>query len=162
MRKFRAIAAICCAAASLALGGCVAAPFIAGAVGATPYIGEMADRATTDSDISIVELAVPTTADAFVRNTKATAVRLGYRVDKVNGEGPLVRGVLVIKESSDIGAAFIGRGWKYQIIVNLGSDGRTVNFQAKTEGNNHTADPGTAKVIIEEFRRGLQDSYASK
>ncbi|HCR52736.1 TPA: hypothetical protein DIV48_03800 [Candidatus Kaiserbacteria bacterium] len=162
MRKLKGIFGVLCAAIFLGLEGCVAAPFLIGAGAATPNIGEMVDRASTDSDISFVELVATTTADAFVENTKATAVRLGYRVEKVDGQGPLVRGVLVAKQSTNIGEAFIGRDWKYQIAVNLDADGKTVKFQATTEGNNHKADPGTAKAIIEEFRRGLQERYASK
>ncbi len=140
------------------LSGCGAAAIASLA----PNIGSLADQDSTDSDMAIVRLARPATGDAFVKNARAIAERLGYHVAGVNGHGATERGVLLTKQSTDLAGAFIGRDWKYVVALNLAETGQSVQIIAKTMGNNHRADPGTARRIIESFQKELVARYASK
>lgn len=140
------------------LSGCVAV----GLASLAPNIGGLADTVSTDSDMSMVHLAAPTTGDVFVERSKTIAARLGYQVAGVNGHGATERGVLLTKQSADLAGAFIGRDWQYTVALNLEENGRAIQVLAKTSGNNHMADPGTAKKVTETFKDELVAYYARR
>ena len=138
---------------ALTLSGCgVAASALVGGVDIAMNGGTLVDMPSTDAYRSSVKIpALP--PDQFVDRIISVARDLGYRIDETDD-----RGARAIRESRDLAGTLIGRDWKEILAVNLDKDGRTVLISAKTIGNNHRGDPGTAKKIIDEFKTHLLSS----
>jgi hypothetical protein len=149
------------AISSLTLTGCVelAANLLVGGASIASSAGGLVDTPSTDSDMTTVQLS--TTSDEFVERVKAAAHDLGYQIQGVNGLTEKSRGVLLHKQSDDLGGALIGRDWQYTIAINLMENG-TTQISATTQGNNHKGDPGTAKKLVDEFKTRLVAAYATR
>ena len=146
-----------CLFVALFLSGCAAI----GVASLAPELGALADLPSSDSDLSSVQLATPMTGDAFVEGMKTIAGRHAYQVAGVNGKGTTERVVVLVKEGESYAETFIGRSWRYIVALGLEGDGRTIQVQAKTWGNNHRGDPGTAKKVVDEFKASMEQLYAS-
>ncbi|MDO8566622.1 MAG: hypothetical protein Q7R58_00525 [bacterium] len=142
----------------LGLEGCAAL----GVASLAPELGALADLPSSDSDLFVVQLAAPMTGESFVENAKEIARRLEYQVVAVRGNGVTERAVVLTKENRSYAETFIGRDWRYTVILGLEEDGRTVQVNAKTWGNNHRGDPGTARKVVDEFKGSLGQLYASQ
>ena len=119
-----------------------------------PSVGQLMDMPASDSDLATIQ--VPhTSGTAFVNNVKDIAHQLGYEIHAMDGKGETERQVLLHKQSTDMVGAFIGRDWQESVLITMEADGRTVQVTAKIVGNNHKADPGTAKKVVEEFKAHL-------
>lgn len=137
----------------LSLSGCSAvANGIVGGANIAMHGGTLVDMPSTDAYQSSVKIpSLP--PGQFMDRVIGVARDLGYRIDGADDSG-----ARVIRESRNLADAVIGRDWAEVLAINLDKDGRTVLISAKTQGNNHRGDPGTAKKIIEEFKAHLLSS----
>lgn len=143
---------------SFTLSGCLEVASLAvGGADIAMSGGPLFDRPLSDADTLTATLASKMPFGAFVEKSRAVALDLGYQVQATDGHGLIVR-----KQSESLAGALIGRDWQYTLTINLNEDGKTVRIDATTHGNNHKADPGSAKKIAEEFKAHFVPQYASQ
>jgi hypothetical protein len=141
------------------------APTIASAGVQSSRASSMA-TSSTDADTATMELATPTTSDAFAEKVRTVVRDLGYQLNSNDSFGAGERIITAVKTKRETGfIPFVGLNALKStetstVTVRLGSDGRTVQISARTSASGTNVE--IAKEVAERFKTGLLNLYVSK
>ncbi len=117
-----------------------------------PHVGSLVNPNSVDASRGILVLTTP--AKNFVGDVKTVAHELGYQVEAVGTPGGKLS-VLLVRQSSNIGAAVIGKDWRVRANLSLQDDGRTIEITTGLTGND-VKNSGTAQDAVDKIKAELE------